>query len=423
MLITHRLPIAHDVSLVTLLSEFLGFMNHSSFIPFVDFQFQQPLQQELEQAIRSVIEQGDYVLGQAVSEFEFAFAQVCGTRYGVGVACGTDAVALGLQACGIGQGDEVLLPANTFVATLIGVLRTGATPILVDCNLETGLIDLLAAEKAITYRTRAIVPVHLYGQMVSPSALLNLASAYDLLIFEDAAQAHLAAREGYQAGSIGSAAAFSFYPSKNLGAFGDGGIVLTSEEIVAQTLRSLRNYGALRKYFHTDLGTNSRLDSIQAAVLKVKLPHLAAWNADRYRIAQQYDALLQPLAEYGIVPIRNQSGPGHVYHLYVVRVTQACPIDRIALQTGLTELGIQTGIHYPIPCHLQPAYQHLGYHAGDFPAAELMSQEILSLPLYPGMADSQIQQVVSAIESLMKQSILASHPAMELQADRSLLAG
>ncbi|WP_088894519.1 DegT/DnrJ/EryC1/StrS family aminotransferase [Leptolyngbya ohadii] len=396
----------------------------SSFIPFVDFQLQPSLQQELEQAIRSVIEQGDYVLGRAVSEFESLFAQVCETRFGVGVACGTDAVALGLQACGIGPGDEVLLPANTFVATLIGVLRTGATPILVDCDPQTALIDLLAAEKAITSRTRAIVPVHLYGQMVSPTALLNLASAYDLLILEDAAQAHLAEREGYRAGSVGSAAAFSFYPSKNLGAMGDGGMVLTSEEIVAQTVRSLRNYGALRKYFHTDLGTNSRLDSIQAAVLQVKLAHLPAWNADRYRIAQQYDALLLPLAQYGIVPIDNQSGQGHVYHLYVIRVTDYCPIDRTALQTGLTELGIQTGIHYPIPCHLQPAYQHLGYRAGDFPVAERLSQEILSLPLYPGMVEAQVQQVVEAITALVNRSLeQPPYSLMEIQPDRSLLAG
>ena len=403
--------------------------NFDTLVPFVDFQSQhQPIQQQLDQAIRAVIERGDYILGQAVEEFEAAFAQACGTAQGVGVACGTDAIALGLQACGIGRGDEVLLPANTFVATLIGVLRSGATPVLVDCDLRTGLLDVFAAEQAITPRTRAIVPVHLYGQMVSPRALLNLASTYDLLIFEDAAQAHLAEREGYRAGSIGSAAAFSFYPSKNLGAFGDGGIVLTSEDIVAQTTRSLRNYGALRKYFHTDTGTNSRLDSIQAAVLNVKLPHLAHWNADRYRAAQQYEALLQPLAEYGIMPLENHVGSGHVYHLYVVRITEACPIDRVDLQTGLSEMGIQTGIHYPIPCHLQPAFQSLGYQAGDFPKSELLSQEILSLPMYPGITEAQIQRVVSSLKLLVGQmqnpvSQTTFSPVMELQADRSMLAG
>ena len=214
-------------------------------IPFVDLQFQhQPIQDQIDQAIQTVVRQGDYVLGQALKEFELEFAQACGTQYGVGVACGTDAIALGLQACGIGKGDEVILPANTFVATLIGVLRNGATPIFVDCDPQTALIDLNAAERAITPKTRAIVPVHLYGQMVSPRRLLELASTYNLVIFEDAAQAHLAEREGYRAGSVGTAAAFSFYPSKNLGAFGDGGMVVTREEIVAQTMRSLRNYGA-----------------------------------------------------------------------------------------------------------------------------------------------------------------------------------
>jgi dTDP-4-amino-4,6-dideoxygalactose transaminase len=280
-------------------------------IPFVDLTAQhQPIQTKLEQAVLTAMRQGDYVLGQDLSEFETAFAQACGSAYGIGVASGTDALALGLQACGIGAGDEVILPANTFVATLIGVLRSGATPIFVDCDPKTALIDLMAAEKAITARTRAIVPVHLYGQMVSPRKLLDLASTYDLLIFEDAAQAHLAEREGYRAGSIGMAAAFSFYPSKNLGAFGDGGMLVTREAIVAQTMRSLRNYGATRKYFHTDLGTNSRLDTIQSAILNDKLPYLYVWNCERYQIAQQYDALLRPLANYGILPIENHcAGP------------------------------------------------------------------------------------------------------------------
>lgn len=378
-------------------------MHHSPTIPFVDFTFQhQPIQAKLEQAIQDVLQRGDYVLGQALSEFETSFAQACGTIHGVGVASGTDAIALGLQACGIGAGDEVILPANTFVATLIGVLRSGATPVFVDCDPRTALIDLMAAEKAITSRTRAIIPVHLYGQMVSPRKLLDLSSTYDLLIFEDAAQAHLAERDGYRAGSIGIAAAFSFYPSKNLGAFGDGGMFVTSEEIIAQTMRSLRNYGATRKYFHTDYGTNSRLDTIQAAILQAKLPHLYDWNCDRNRIAQQYDALLKPLADYGIFPIENHCEGGHVYHLYVIRVTETSPIERATLQTALAEMGIQTGIHYPIPCHLQPAFHHLGYRAGDFPHAETLCQDILSLPMFPGLADEQIHQVVHAVQSLVE---------------------
>jgi dTDP-4-amino-4,6-dideoxygalactose transaminase len=398
-------------------------MYHSTpSIPFVDLTAQhQPIQAKLEQAVQAVIQQGDYVLGQALSEFEVAFAQACGSSYGIGVASGTDAIALGLRACGIGAGDEVILPANTFVATLIGVIRSGATPVFVDCDPKTALIDLMAAEKAITARTRAIVPVHLYGQMVSPRKLLDLASTYDLLIFEDAAQAHLAEREDYRAGSIGLAAAFSFYPSKNLGAFGDGGMLVTQEEIVAETMRSLRNYGATRKYFHTDFGTNSRLDTIQAAVLRAKLPHLYDWNCARNRIAQQYDRLLQPLAQYGIFPIENHCGEGHVYHLYVIRVTEASPIERTTLQSALAEMGIQTGIHYPIPCHLQPAFHYLKYAAGDFPHAESLSRDILSLPMYPGLTDEQIQQVVAAIRMLIEAEV-GSMRWVDETADRGLFA-
>lgn len=378
-------------------------------ISFVDLTLQhQPIQTQLEQAVQAVMLRGDYVLGQAVAEFEQTFAKACGVDYGVGVACGTDAIALGLQACGIGAGDEILLPANTFVATLIGVLRAGATPVLVDCDPKTALIDLVAAEKAITPRTRAIIPVHLYGQMVSPTLLLDLANTYDLMIFEDAAQAHLAEREGYKAGSIGIAAAFSFYPSKNLGALGDGGMVVTKDEAVAQKLRSLRNYGAPRKYFHTEYGTNSRLDSIQAAVLNVKLPHLKSWNRDRYHIAEHYNALLKPLGARGIAPIQNHSGKGHVYHLYVVRAYQStlhertnCPVSREHLQQQLEAQGIQTGIHYPLPCHLQPAFKHLGYRPGDFPIAEILCQEIFSLPMYPGLTKTQVIQVVGAIEEIL----------------------
>jgi dTDP-4-amino-4,6-dideoxygalactose transaminase len=372
-------------------------------VPFVDLKTQHdPLHDEMMQAIETVLHRGDYVLGQAVTDLEMTFAQACNMPYGIGVACGTDAIALGLQACGIGADDEVLLPANTFVATLIGVMRTGAKPILVDCDPLTGLIDLVAAERAITPTTRAIVPVHLYGQMVSPSQLLAFADTYGLIIFEDCAQAHLAEREGYKAGSIGTAAAFSFYPSKNLGALGDGGIVVTRDEAIAAQMRALRNYGAPRKYYHTEFGTNSRLDSIQAAILNVKLPHLGIWNQTRHEIAEQYNILLSPLKAYGILPLQNQAGEGHVYHLYVVRVSPDSPITRAELQEQLTQLGIETGIHYPLPCHLQPAYTGLGYRAGDFPIAEQMSEEILSLPMYPGLTETQINAVVQALTAILE---------------------
>lgn len=381
-------------------------------IPFVDLSLQhQLIQTQVEQAIKAVMQQGDFILGQALTEFEAAFAAACGCQHGIGVASGTDAIALGLQACNIGAGDEVILPANTFVATLIGVLRAGVTPVLVDCDPQTALIDLTAAEKAITAKTKAIIPVHLYGQLVSPRQLLDFASTYKVLIFEDAAQAHLAEREGYRAGSIGIAAAFSFYPSKNLGAFGDGGMLVTQDSMVAQKMTRLRNYGASRKYLHTDVGTNSRLDTLQAAVLQVKLPYLEEWNRDRVTLAQKYDTLLEALRSQGIISIQNQSGSGHVYHLYVIRVLESCPLDRQTLQEGLARAGIQTGIHYPIPCHLQPAFAKFGYQAGDFTHAEILAEQILSLPMYFGLSDTQVKSVVTAIQTLIADCSTATIPA------------
>ncbi|MEH2394082.1 MAG: DegT/DnrJ/EryC1/StrS family aminotransferase [Nostoc sp.] len=379
-------------------------------VPFVNLKLQhEPIQTQLQYAIKSVLEQGDFILGQALSDFEAAFAAVSGAEYGVGVASGTDAIALGLQACNIGAGDEVILPANTFIATLIGVQRAGAKPILVDCDRQTALIDLRKAAKAITPHTKAIIPVHLYGQMVSPRELLNFADTYKLLIFEDAAQAHLAERDGYQAGSVGIAAAFSFYPSKNLGAFGDGGMLLTRNSDVAEKMRRLRNYGASQKYFHTEAGTNSRLDTLQAAVLHEKLPYLPQWNRDRLTVAQQYDQELAPLATAGIIPMENQSATGHVYHLYVIKIDDSCPIERQLLQEKLTAVGIQTGIHYPIPCHLQPAFTNLGYQPGDFPSSEKLSKQILSLPMYPGLSSSQVKEVVTAIANAVSASSKADN--------------
>ncbi|MDJ1174762.1 DegT/DnrJ/EryC1/StrS family aminotransferase [Roseofilum capinflatum] len=380
-------------------------MNPSSTtIPFVDLSIQhQPLKTEFDEAMLAVLRQGDFIMGQAVKDFEAAFAKKSGVNHGIGVACGTDAIALGLKACGIQPGDEIILPANTFIATLIGVIHSGATPILANCDPQSALIDLEAAEKLVTAKTKAILPVHLYGQMVSPQALLDFAQAHNLFIFEDAAQAHLAHREGYRAGSVGKAAAYSFYPSKNLGAFGDGGMVLTNDPDVAAHMKTLRNYGAPRKYYHTELGTNSRLDTLQAAILNVKLPHLATWNQQRNQAAQEYDRLLAPLAESGIVPITNFSDTGHVYHLYVIRLLEHCAINRDTLQEKLQSANIQTGIHYPVPCHLQPAYAHLGYHAGDFPEAEYLCESILSLPMFPGITSEQIQRVVEAIAACIHQ--------------------
>jgi len=374
-------------------------------VPFVDLGWQhQPIQEDIKQAILKVVERGDFILGKDLGEFENAFAQACGVKYGVGVASGTSAIAMGLQAAGIVAGDEVIVPTNTFVATLIGVIQSGAQPVLVDCHLDNALINLEAAAKAITPKTKAILPVHLYGQMVSPSQLLDFAQTHNLLIFEDAAQAHLAEKEGYKAGSVGIAAAFSFYPSKNLGAFGNGGMLITRDEVLATQVRCLRNYGAPSKYFHTAIGTNSRLDTLQAAILQVKLPHVGLWNQQRNQAAQTYDELLKPLKARGISPILNQSQTGHVYHLYVIRVEETCGISRRVLQEGLAAKGIQTGIHYPIPCHLQPAYKYLGYQLGDFPNSETLCEQILSLPMYPGLTTEQIRYIVEQLTIIVSKS-------------------
>jgi dTDP-4-amino-4,6-dideoxygalactose transaminase len=375
-------------------------------VPFVDLSRQhQPLREAIAAAVNATIAQSDFVLGKAVAEFEAHFADACGAKFATGMGSGTDAITLGLKACGLSTGDEVILPANTFMATLIGVVRTGATPVLVDCDRATALIDLTAAKQAITPRTRAIVPVHLYGQMVSPQDLLALAESHRLLIFEDAAQAHLAEREGYTAGSVGLGAAFSFYPSKNLGALGDGGILVTSDQLISRTAKSLRNYGAASKYYHTEAaGINSRLDTLQAAVLNIKLPYLRGWNQARSALAQAYDRRLAPLQDYGLVPMRNDAGSGHVYHLYVIRVTPTCPIDRSTLQAELAAANMQTGIHYPCPCHLQPAFRSMGYCPGDFPNSEALSQEVLSLPIFPGLTLEEVDRVVDRITALVTSS-------------------
>ena len=370
-------------------------------VPFVDLSIMhKPITDQIQKAIGLVIEKGDFILGKAVSEFETAFAAACGVKYAVGVASGTDAIALGLRSCEIGEGDEVIVPANTFIATIIGVIEAGAKPILADCDPVTALIDLDKVEKLITPQTKAIIPVHLYGQLVAPQKVIELANKHNLIIFEDAAQAHLASREGYTAGMIGKAAGFSFYPAKNLGALGDGGIVVTNDLEVAERLKSIRNYGSPRKYLHTEYGVNSRLDTLQAAILKIKLEYLPGWNRLRNLAAQKYDELLAPLKSQDIIPIKNESGLGHIYHLYVIRLGKNCPIDRQTMMDKLLEKGIQTGIHYPICCHLQPGYKDLGYVAGDFPEAESLAYEILSLPMYPGIDENQINLVVNAIQQL-----------------------
>ncbi|MBD1911969.1 MULTISPECIES: DegT/DnrJ/EryC1/StrS family aminotransferase [unclassified Leptolyngbya] len=374
-------------------------------IPFLDLKLQhQPILFDLEQSMRQVWQEGKFVPGRDVEDFEATFAYASGCRYGIGVGSGMDAITLGLRACGIGEGDEVLVPAYSFIGTVLGVMATGARPILVDCDAETGLIDLVEAEKAITPRTRAIVPVYLYGQMVSPQRILDLSSTYDLMVFEDAAQAPLAEREGYRAGSVGIAAAFSFYPTLSLGAFGDGGAVVTSDTAISERVHQLRNYGASRQNHYAEVGVSSCLDTLQAAILRVKLPLLPGWNGDRYRLAQNYDRRLQYLQGKGIYPIANRVGTGHVYFRYVIRIAESCRLNRALLQNGLATAGIETRIHYPVPVYRQPAFKLLDYQPEQFPQTELLSQTVLSLPLYPGMQDQQVDTVVEVLESLLSSS-------------------
>ncbi len=359
-------------------------------IPLVDLKIQyRSLAAEIQQAVQRAMERADFILGSEVSAFEEEFAAFCGAKYAVGLATGTDALHLGLRACGIGPGDEVITAPNSFIATAAAITFSGATPVFADIDPRTFNLDPVAVEQAITPRTRAIVPVHLYGQPADMDALQALARRYDLKIIEDACQAHGAEYKGQRVGSLGDVAAFSFYPGKNLGAYGDGGAAVTSDPQIAETLRMLRNYGQSRKYHHDFLAFNSRLDNLQAAILRVKLRHMDAWNRKRRKAAAHYTRLLAP---EGMPVPRAMPEVSHVYHLYVIRSTR-----RDELLRFLNERGIGAGIHYPIPIHLQSAYAALGGRPGDFPNAESACREVLSLPLFPEITRDQIETICSAI--------------------------
>jgi dTDP-4-amino-4,6-dideoxygalactose transaminase len=368
-------------------------------VPFVDLRAQyQPLASEMQQAISAVLERGDFILGQEVGLFEEEFATYCEAAYAIGVDSGTSALELALRAFEIGPCDEVIAPANTFIATVSAIADTGATPVLVDIEPLTYGLDVTQIEAAITERTRAIIPVHLYGHPVDTDAVLEIAQQHGLLVIEDACQAHGARYSGRRVGSLGHAAAFSFYPSKNLGAFGDGGMLVTDDKGLADRVRMLRNHGQRDKYHHTLRGYNHRLDTLQAAVLRVKLKRLDSWNAARREHARRYDRLLAHSRV--VLPVEaDQAEP--VYHLYVVRVK-----DRDGLRAYLEDRGIATGIHYPIPVHLQLAFRDLGYGNGSFPVTEEYAAQILSLPMYPELKPSSIEYVATTItESLSKQGV------------------
>lgn len=359
-------------------------------VPFVDLKAQyRSIAEEANAAVMQVLSRGDFVLGEAVQRFETEFAAYCETEFAIGVDSGFSALELILRGYGIGPGDEVITAANTFIATALAITACGARPILVDADPRTYNLDPEKVEAAITPRTRAIMPVHLYGQPAEMDPILEIARAHNLRVIEDAAQAHGARYKGRRAGSLGDAAGFSFYPAKNLGAYGDGGAVVTNDAKLAEQVRLLRNLGQRTKYDHVIKGGNHRLDTLHAAVLSVKLRHLDAWNGARRTHAARYSALL---ADLPVTTPFAAAHTEHVYHLYVIRAQ-----NRNALQHRLQEAGIATGIHYPVPIHLQPAYRELGYAAGDFPVAEESMREILSLPMYPELPHVAITHVVDQI--------------------------
>ncbi|MCB0194327.1 MAG: DegT/DnrJ/EryC1/StrS family aminotransferase [Anaerolineae bacterium] len=382
---------------------------HSRQVPFVDLAVQhQALETEINEVISKVLHRTNFILGDDVALFEQEFADFCETGYAVGADSGTSALELALRAYGIGPGDEVITVANTFIASALAISYTGATPVLVDIDPQTYNMDVSLIESAITPRTKAILPVHLYGQPADMDAILEIANQYELVVIEDACQAHGARYKGKRAGSIGHAAAFSFYPAKNLGACGDGGIVVTNDAQTAQSIRLMRNYGSTKKYEHMVQGFNRRLDTIQAAILRVKLRELENWNQARRRHAALYNQLLSDFDGSIILPTEADFAES-VYHLFVVRTD-----DREALQAYLQQAGISTGIHYPIPVHLQPAYQNLGYQKGDFPITERYAEQILSLPMYPELTPDLIEAVVKAVGNYMiaHSPINASQPSV-----------
>lgn len=375
-------------------------------IPLVNLQRQyHDLGTQIDEALRQVCLRGDFILGRAVQVFEEEFARYIGTRHCIGVASGTDALHLILRALGIGRGDEVILPANTFIATAQAVSYAGATPVLVDCDERTALIDVGKMEAAITPRTKALLPVHLYGQPADMDAILAVASRRKRFVIEDAAQAHGGCYKGRKCGSMGIAAGFSFYPGKNLGAYGDGGAVVTNDDALAKEIRLLRNWGSTVKYVHSRLGYNSRLDTMQAAVLNVKLPHLDRWNARRYELAELYRRALSEI--YGDLQLLEvaESTSSHPHHLFVVRLREH---DRDHILRELQARGIGAGVHYPIPIHLQEAYRGLGKSQGSFPATERLSREILSLPLCPYLQDEEAEVVVDTLREVLAGSSVAA---------------
>lgn len=365
-------------------------------VPLVDLRAQhEQVRDEVERGWKAVLDRTAFILGPEVADFEKAFADFSAVSHCIGVANGTDALELALRAVGVGFGDEVVVPANTFIASALAIARTGAKPVLVDIDPATHLIDVEQVQAAATGRTKAIMPVHLYGQVAPMEELSAVAAAIGAVIVEDAAQAQGARQRDRVAGGFGAVAGTSFYPGKNLGAYGDAGAVLTNDPALADRLRALRNYGSEVKYHHPVVGFNSRLDTLQAVVLHAKLRHLAAWNSRRRDAAARYDDLLADLDEV-VTPVTAGENE-HIWHLYVVRVP-----DRDRVLAALHDEGVGAGIHYPVPVHLQGAFASLGHAPGDFPETERAAREILSLPMFAEITEAQQEQVVDALRKAIR---------------------
>jgi dTDP-4-amino-4,6-dideoxygalactose transaminase len=362
-------------------------------VPFLDLAaIHSPLKDALLEEIGTIIDANAFINGPQVAEFEEAFASYCGSADCVGLASGLDALRLALIAGGLCPGDEVLVPADTFIATFEAVAQAGGVPVPVEVSEQDWNLDIAAAEAAVGDRTRFVVPVHLYGQLTDMRALMDLAARRGLEVVEDACQAHGAERNGLRSGAIGLAGAFSFYPGKNLGAFGDAGALVTDDEELAARVRALREHGQKAKYEHELEGWTARLDTIQALVLLRKLPLLDEWIAQRRHAAAFYSAELDGTGDLRLPPVAPGSNP--VWHLYVVRTA-----DPIALAEFLRERGIGTGRHYPEPPHLSAAYEHLGYSEGAFPVTEALAREALSLPIFPGITEEQLEAVVDSVRA------------------------
>ena len=365
-------------------------------VPFVDLRTQyQSLKKEILPALEAVMDSAQFVMGKAVTDFERRFAEAHGMKHCIAVGSGTDALHVVLWALGIGPGDEVVTVANTFIATAEAISLVGARPVFVDVDPRTYTMDPAKLKVAITEKTKAILPVHLYGQPAAMDVILTTAADRGIPVIEDACQAHLAQYDGKYVGQFGIAAAFSFYPGKNIGAYGEAGAVTSNDDALAQKIRMLRDHGQAQKYHHAMCGHNYRMDGIQGAVLGVKLSHLGGWTEARRRHAQGYARRLRGVGDL-ILPEESPRAR-HVYHLYVVQTDH-----RDALQSRLTSKGVSTGLHYPVPLHLQQAYAHLGYSSGDFPVSEHLSSRGLSLPMFAELTEEQIDYVADSIKEFFR---------------------